>query len=227
MEESTRTGAEPKAKEKTEETSVFSRFKNWVINKLEPKGEDGKKAKEALAKISEYGHRNWIEWCAAGNYFGFYSEDERDEKKVGWSGDRAANELATTTYVGVASTALGVALLPFCPVLGILIIATGNAPRPVLKELKKWISDETFGLVPLDEIPSPTTKLSDAAHETHENLNARVEKVKTAIADVEKALAQQEAERVKTEENKRQQRVAGQKHESSSDKGNARQSLVR
>lgn len=184
------------------ENTVFKDFKNWLRNGLRSKGECGKKAETVLDDLDKQDFENFADWCAEGNYFGFYKEDvyndenKRDEKKNGWSADRAANELTVTTFGGVAATTLGAALLPFCPLLGILIIAGGNIPRPVFNALRKEVNERTFGLLPLDELPSPTAELSDAAHKTHDNINAQMKRFKKVVEDTESLLKQQ-AEREK------------------------------
>lgn len=187
MEESTRTVEGSKTEEKT---STFGKFKNWAKEKLK----DDKKAQEALEGINREEFKHFGDWLAEGNCFGFYNEDERDEKKVGWSADRAANELFVTTYGGVAAVSLGAALLPFCPILGILIIVTGTIPRPVAEKLKESVNEKTFGLIPLDKIPSPTGKLSDLAHNTHANIDTQMKNFGAAVKVAEEALKKQKQE---------------------------------
>ena len=171
--------------------NLFRKFKDWLKNGLNSKGEFGRKAGIILDELDREDFKNFAGWCAEGNYFGFYDESERDEKKVGWSADRAANELSVTTFGGVAATALGAALLPFCPFLGIMIIATGNIPRPVFNALKKYVNEETFGLLPLDRLASPTGLLSDTAHGVHESIDAQMKRFGDAVKALEESLKQQ------------------------------------
>lgn len=171
----------------------FSSFKTWVRNGLRSKGEYGKKAETALDGLNRGDFENFGDWCLEGNYYGFYDESERDEKKVGWTADRAANELAVTTIGGVAATTLGAALLPIFPLLGICVIFFGNIPRPVFNKLREWVNSETFGLAPVDGLPSPTAEFSNFAHSTDKRVTESIERLKSAVAGVEEALRQQEA----------------------------------
>ncbi|MDD2840177.1 MAG: hypothetical protein PHY80_03560 [Rickettsiales bacterium] len=202
---------------KTEKIGGFDRFKAWCRDALKSRGEDGKKAEAVLDTIDREEFKHFGDWCMEGNYFGFYNEGERDEKKVGWSADRAANELAVTTFGGVAATTIGALLIPFCPLLGIAIIAGGNIPRPVFNSLKKYVNEETFGLLPLDQIvPSPTGEFSDFAHGDHKRIDEQIERFNKVVKNVEESLKKQAVEEKAKAELVRQKKVAEKKDHSAS-----------
>ncbi|HSQ97477.1 MAG TPA: hypothetical protein VLL98_02040 [Rickettsiales bacterium] len=173
--------------ETTEKSNLTTRegkiekLKKWFKNKLQDESKEGKKANEALENLDRSDFEGLVDWCQENNYYGFYNEDERDEKKTGMSADRMSAELLGTTYGGIAAIMIGTAILPFCPIVGAFIIAKGTIPSPIEEALKKYVSEETLGLLPLDKVPSLLDKYSDYAHDKHKTIDAQMQRFYNAV----------------------------------------------
>lgn len=167
----------------TTRKSSIDDLKNWLKKNLI--GKD-KKVNEAFEKLSREDFEGLSGWLLENNQYAFFDEDERDEKKSGPSADRIANRLVMAEATGLSSIAIGMAILPLCPVMGIFIIASGTIPNPVMTEMKKYVAGETLGFVPLDKIPSPSESMADYAHNKHASIDAQMTNFYKVLQSAEK-----------------------------------------
>lgn len=191
------------------------------VKKLLEEVEKQIKTQEEKIPMTEYDMQNFVDWCLTNNRFLGY--DDKNDLKGTDSTDKMANQLSSWVFSRLAGTGVGMALISTGVLawLGILIIIYANIPNQLSTNLKKYLTEKTFDIIPFDKIPNINEKLAGYADGTKKRVEGKLNDLKKSHENALAVLKERKANlEKKLKESDAKDKKQNQVKQSTDEKGN-------